>query len=475
MKSGIMSAPYDLIILGSGSTAFAAALRATGYGARVLMFEKSVLGGTCINWGCIPSKTLIHAALFRHEAYRGNGLGLNCGDDVRPIDAERLFKHREAVVAGLRQERYLDVLGSMQGLELIRGTARFSGRHTVVCDDRAYRSERILVAVGGNPRIPDLPGLGKCTYYTSRSALLLKKLPASLVIIGGGVIAVELGQMYHRLGSRVTILEHGPRLLPTVEPELSVSLEEILEKEGIRVVTDVSFCSLDRLGELSVVYADVAEKRHKYTCEALLLAVGTVPATAGIGLDATGVELDDKGFIITNRQMRSSVEGIWAAGDVVGKMMIATVGAREGVVAVDDMFNQGCGCAMDYLAAPMAIFTDPEVAMVGHTEDSARQAGFNVVVNTMPAGAIPKAHVTGMRDGVIKMIADRDSGRLLGVHLICHRGADIINEAALALKLRATVTDMATTMHVYPSIGEGLKLCAQGFSRDITLLSCCAE
>jgi mercuric reductase len=187
------------------------------------------------------------------------------------------------------------------------------------------------------------------------------------------------------------------------------------------------------------------------------------------------VALDGKGFVITDRQMRTSVPGIWAAGDVVGKMMIATVGAREGIVAVDDMFNRGCGCAMDYLAAPMAIFTDPEVAMVGHSEVSAQQAGFDCVVNCMPVSTIPKAHVTGMTEGVIKMIADRDSGRLLGVHLVCHRGADMINEAALALHLRATVTDLATTMHVYPSIGEGLKLCAQGFNRDINLLSCCAE
>jgi mercuric reductase len=173
--------------------------------------------------------------------------------------------------------------------------------------------------------------------------------------------------------------------------------------------------------------------------------------------------------------MRSSVNGIWAAGDVVGRMMVATVGAREGIVAVEDMFNRECNCAMDYLAAPMAIFTDPEVAMVGHTEESARQAGFDCVVNTMPATSIPKAHVTGSTDGVIKMIADRTTGRLLGVHLVCHRGADMINEAALALHLRATVADLATCMHVYPSISEGLKLCAQGFDRDISLLSCCAE
>lgn len=470
-----MSDMYDLIILGSGSTAFAAALRATSYGARVLMFEKSVLGGTCINWGCIPSKTLIHAALFKQEALLGNRIGLSIEDLSHTIDAERLFRHRDAVVTKLRQERYLDVLGNMNGLDLVKGTARFRDAHTVECDDRVYKSERILVAVGGNPRIPKLPGLEKCTYFTSRSALLLKKIPASLVIIGGGVIAVELGQMYHRLGCRVTILEHGPRLLPTVERELSESIRGILEKEGIKVVTDVSFCSLDRHGELNVVDADLAEKRHKYTCETLLLAVGTTPATAGIGLETTGVARDAKGFIVTDRRMRSSVDGIWAAGDVVGRMMIATVGAREGIIAVDDMFNQGCDCFMDYLAAPMAIFTDPEVAMVGHSEESARLAALETIVNCMPVSAIPKAHVTGMTDGVIKMIAERDTGRLLGVHLVCHRGADMINEAALALRLRATVNDLATTMHVYPSIGEGLKLCAQGFSRDINLLSCCAE
>ncbi len=470
-----MSSAYDLIIIGSGSTAFAAAIRATGYGARVLMFEKSVLGGTCINWGCIPSKTMIHAALFRHEAHLGNSLGLNGVNGTESIDEERFFSHRENVIAGLRKERYLDVLKNMNGLELIKGTARFRDAGTIECNDVCYRSERFLIAVGGSPHIPKLPGLEKCSYYTSRTALLQKSIPESLVIVGGGVIAVELGQMYRRLGCRVTIVEHGPRLLATVERELSAALEEILVQEGIGLITHANICYLDNCGDQNEVHVEVEKKPLLFTGEKILLATGTVPATSDIGLAEAGVVLDEKGFVVTDRQMRSSVAGIWAAGDVVGKMMIATVGAKEGIVAVDDMFNEGCGCAMDYLAMPMAIFTDPEVAMVGHTEASARQAGFDCVTNCMAVSAIPKARVTGMTKGVIKMVADRATGRLLGVHLICHRGADMINEAALALHMRATVADIAATMHVYPSIGEGLKLCAQGFDRDINLLSCCAE
>lgn len=470
-----MSNSADLIIIGSGSTAFAAALRATSYGAQVLMFEKSVLGGTCINWGCIPSKTLIHAALFRHEAHLGALLGLGMHTDDLSMDFRRVSAHREQVVQKLRQERYLDVLKQMPGLTLVKGTACFLDPHTVEAAGEYFHSDRFLVAVGGDPRIPDIKGVEKCDYLTSRTALLLKKIPRSLIIIGGGVIAVELGQMLHRLGCRVTILEYGSRLLPPVEPEPARVVQNVLCAEGLQVVTDVDLRSLEQGGEKTSVYADVAGKPQIYSAEKVLLAVGTTPATSRICLDKARVEVDRRGFIQIDDYMRTSAKGIWAAGDVTGKMMIATVGARQGIVAVDDMFNSGCGCAMDYLAAPMAIFTDPEIGMVGHTEESARQAGFDVIVNTMPVEMIPKAQVTGHVEGIIKMIADRVTGRLLGVHLACHRGADMINEAALALRMKATVEDLANTMHVYPSIGEGLKLCAQGFSRDLSKLSCCAE
>jgi mercuric reductase len=468
-----MTSSPDLIILGSGSTAFAAALRARHHGASVLMVEKSVLGGTCINWGCIPSKTLIHAALFNHEA----GLGARLGLDIERhgMDFVRLHAHKERVVQQLRQERYLEVLKQMQGVTVVKGTGRFLDSRTITVGERHYRSDRLLVAVGGYPRLPALPGLDRVDYLTSRSALLTKTLPASLVVIGGGVIAVELGQMFHRLGSRVTILEHGPRLLPAVEPVVAEALRAALAAEGVKVVTGAACCSVAKMGDLSVVNAQVDGRPHEYTAEKLLLAVGTDPATAGIGMDRAGVALDRHGFIVVDRQLRTSVPGIWAAGDVTGGMMIATAGAREGVVAVDDMFDPACGCAMDYLTIPMTIFSDPEVGFVGHTEAAALAAGFRVAVNTLPVTAIPKAHVTGHTAGVIKLVADRDTDRLLGAHLVCHRAAELVNEAALALRLKATVSDVANTLHVYPSMGEGLRLCAQGFDRDVSKLSCCAE
>lgn len=468
-----MKPTHDLIILGSGSTAFAAALKAVSHGARVLMIEKSVLGGTCINWGCIPSKTLIHAALFNHEAALGAGIGL----DLAPhgIDFNRLARHREQVVARLRQERYLEVLQKTDGLELAKGTARFVDSQTIEVVDRRYRAKRILVATGGTSRIPSIAGLAESGYLTSRSALLLKTLPASLLIIGGGVVAVELGQMFQRLGCRVTILEHGPRLLPAIDADLSRALREQLAVEGMQVCTDVTFCSVAKRGGKVVVGVGQGDSTHEHVADQLLVAVGTAPATDGIGLETVGVSLDRKGYIITDDKMRTSVPGIWAAGDVVGGMMLATAGAREGVVAVDDMFDPGCSCAMEYISLPMAIFTDPELGLVGHTEESARGSGFNVMVNIIPATAIPKAHVTGQTAGMIKLIADKNSGRILGAHLLCHRGAELINEAALAIRLKATIEDLAATVHVYPTMSEGLRLCAQGFSRDLSRLSCCAE
>jgi mercuric reductase len=468
-----MASDHDLVILGSGSTAFAAALRAASHGARVLMVERGELGGTCINWGCVPSKTLIHAALFRHEARLGAGLGL--GTECGSIDYPALMTHKDKVVEQLRQTRYLHVLEEAPRLEVVRGHGRFLDPHRLEVAGRIIAAGKFLVATGGFPRIIRFPGLDTVPYLTSRSALKLAALPASLIIIGGGVIAMEMGQMYQRQGVRVTVLEHGRRVLLSLEEGPALAVQETLRREGMTICLDVNICAIARRDGMVAVDAEVGGERREYVGERLLLAVGTAPASSEIGLDLAGVATDQHGFITVDERMRTTAPGIWAAGDVTGGMMTATSGAREGVVAVDNMFIPECGCTMDYRPLPVAIFTDPEAGCVGYTEEEARQAGFGVAVNTLPVSAIPKAHVTGHTAGVIKMVADAATGRILGVHLACHRGAELINEAALAVRYGLTVSQLAETVHVYPSIGEGLRLCAQGFSRDVSRLSCCAE
>jgi mercuric reductase len=462
----------EIVILGSGSTAFAAALRAQAKGARPVMIEKSVLGGTCINWGCIPSKTLIHAALFRRQAELGERLGLSTRAEAMQFPV--LDAHKFAVVNELRQTKYLNVLKNVPGLKLIKGTAAFLGPDTLQVGERIIKGNRFLIATGGFPRIPQIPGLDRISYLTSKSALLLKELPVSLTIVGGGVIALELGQMFLRLGVPVTVLEHGASLLPTVEAEPVRALLDALEAEGMKVMLGVSVCSVaPHEGGICLETLIGGEPRRFYS-QQILLAVGTAPASGGIGLELAGVELDSRGFVKVDRELRTTAPGIWAAGDVTGGTQIATIGAREGIIAVDNMLDE-CRCSLDYQCVPMAIFTDPEVGTVGYSEEAARLAGFEVVSHAIPASAIPKAHVTGALDGAIKIVAEKESGRILGVHLCLHRGADVINEAALAVKLRMTVAQLAETLHVYPSMGEGLRLCAQGFRRDLERLSCCAE
>jgi mercuric reductase len=468
-----MGQQYDLIILGSGSTAFAAALRAREYGARVLMVEKSALGGTCINWGCIPSKTLIHAALFARDAEHADEVGI--GTRRTGMDYDLLAAHKSGVVHYLRRTRYLEVMNGLPGLSLVKGTGRFLGPGTVAVGDAVFTADRILVATGGMPRVPKIPGLEDAPWMTSREALLLKKFPASMVVIGGGVISLELGQMFRRMGTRVTVLEHGPRLLSNVEPEPVAALRQVLEQEGIEIHLGTTVCSVGNGRGEAMVEAEVEGRRQTFVAEKILLAVGTAPATGEIGLELVGVAVDGRGYIRVDDRMRTSAPGVWAAGDVTGGVMMATVGAREGIVAVEDMFSPGCGCTLDIATIPMAIFTDPEVGLVGLTEEQARREGISVETRCIPVSAAAKAHVTGHTAGVVKIVAEAGAGRILGIHLCCHRGADIINEAALAVRHRLTVRDLATTVHVYPSMGESLRLCAQAFLTDITKLSCCAE
>ncbi len=453
-----MSGPYDFIILGSGTTAFAAALKASEMGARVLMVEQSQLGGTCVNWGCIPSKTLIHKAKEYFAAFRSApfGVNLSAGETNCPL----LMSAKRKAVEAVRQEHYQKVLDDDPDIEVLRGHGRFLSPRELQVGAEVLVSDRFLIATGGTPRTLRIPGLVEAGYLNSYSALNLPCFPASLLILGGGVIAVEMGQMFARFGTRVTIIERGGGLLKEFDPRLTAIFAGRLREEGIELVFNFDACKVERQGDKVCLSESEEAGDRCVIAERIMLAVGTAPATGGIGLEEAGVALNDFGFIAVDEEMRTSAATIWAAGDVTGPPLIAPAGAREGEVAAVNMLDAEAHRRIDHRTTPMAVFVDPELAAVGLGAAQAEVAGKEVVETFYDLGHVAKAHVMGGTQGGFVLTAEKGSGRLLGAQILAPRAADIIHEAALAVRYGLTVHDLAEAIHVYPTIADGLRLAA---------------
>ena len=476
--------PYDLIILGAGSTAFAAALRAVELGARVALTERRTVGGTCVARGCLPSKNLIEAARHVWTASHPRHPGVSPASVT--VDFDTLVRQKDALVEGYRNERYEAILEGTEAIHLYEGTARIVGDHEVAVDGRVLRGGQILVATGSRPFIPPIAGLSELPYLTSDllgagEAGELRQLPASLAVIGAGYVGLELGQMFHRLGCRVTLIEQSPTLLPRMEPEVGEALYEALRGEGldVRLDTRVRRIERDASSEPRALVLHVETAGHPYTlrAERVLVAAGRRPNTDGIGLEEAGVELDEQGFVRVNRQLRTSRAHIWAAGDVIGPQhgghLATPVGALDGAVAVENALL-GAGREVDHSVVPRAIFTDPEVASVGQTEQQALAAGYRCRCRVLPLTQVPRAVATHRTEGFVKMVADRDSGRVLGVTMVGHGASEVIHEAAMGLQLGARLDDFRRLVHVYPSMAEALRLVAISFVKDVRRLPCCA-
>lgn len=453
-----MTAPPDLIILGGGSTALAATERAVELGARVTLVEQGVPGGTCINWGCIPSKTLIHKASLYHAARRGADAGLNLTPG--PVDCGALMAAKQQAIDQVRCERCDSLLGTHPSVRLVRGHGRFLGPGEVRVGPEIIRCDKFLIACGGVPRHLDLPGLRDITVLNSYSALNLHEIPHSLLIIGGGVIALEIGQMLQRLGCQVTILERGERPLAEFDPRLTGPLCGLLAKEGLRQHFGVEIERVEPDREGVALYAVIHGRPARLTAARLMLAVGTVPATGDLGLETVGVALDRQGFVVIDAECRTSAPGIWAAGDVTGPPLLAPAGELEARVAVENMFA-GRHCTVDHHGTPMAVFVDPEIAMVGQSAAQAGAAGHEVAEAWLDLGAVAKSHVVGAPVGGVLLWADRADGRILGGQILAPRAADLIHEVALAVRACLTVTDLADMVHVYPTISDGWRLAAR--------------
>ncbi len=454
-----MPQDFDIIILGAGTTAFAGGRLAAALGKKVLMIEQSQLGGVCVNWGCVPSKTLIHKAEMYQAARKGEDWGLNLR--AGKPDCATLMKLKRSAVETLRETHYQYKLDHSKNLEVLYGRGRFVSPTSLEVGKRVVRAPQILIATGGAPRIIPLPGLENIKYLTSLNAMHLHEFPKSLIMLGGGVIALEMGQMFARFGTTVTILERGAKLLSEFDPRLTEQFRAMLELEGIQILFNVESQRVEQRDNGVCLYALADGNPLGICAEKLMLAVGTQPATQGIGLQELGIELDPGGFIQVDEQLRTSVPGIWAAGDVTGSLLIAPAGAREAWIAVKNMLDPDAGYHIDHRSSPMAVFVDPEFATVGLNRQQAEAKGLGVVTTYLGLDRVPKAHVMGELQGGVLLTAEKGSGKLLGVQMLCPRAADIIHEATLAVRFGLTVVDLATTVHVYPSISDGLRQAAR--------------
>ena len=460
----------DLVVIGAGSAGFSAAIRAGELGAKVTLIGDGTIGGTCVNTGCVPSKTLIRAAATLHAA-RTAGRFAGITATATLADWPALLAQKDALVAGLRSTKYEQLLPRYDHIRYVAGAARFAG-DVVVAAGEAFPAARVVIATGAAPAVPAIAGLASVPWLTSTTALALPRLPQSLLVIGGGVIGCELGQMFARFGVAVTIVCRS-HLLPQNEPEVSAALATYLRAEGITVLCGLTYDSIRRTEHGIALRAGAGGGMQDITAEQVLIATGRTPNSHGMGLEGAGVATDLRGAIVVDAHLQTTRAGVYAAGDVTGRDEYVYMAAYGAGLAAENALA-GNARHYDARAMPEVVFTDPQVACVGLTEAAARAAGHAVASVTLPLDQVPRALAARDTRGLIRLIAEAETGALLGAHILAPEGSDSIQAAVLAIRHRLTITDLSATLFPYLTTVEGLKLAALGFSKDVSLLSCCA-
>ena len=460
----------DLLVLGGGSAAFAAAITAREMGARVALAEAGTLGGTCVNVGCVPSKALLAAGelAWRAGHHPFAGLATSSG----PVNLAALIDSKDELVAELRQAKYADLIDAY-GFEVIAGHARFTSPDTVEVGSRRLRPGAVLLATGASPAAPPIPGLAEAGYLTSTSALDHKEVPRRLAVLGASAVGLELGQFFLHLGAQVTFLDAAERIAPLEEPEASAALAEVLLDQGATIHAPAQVLAVERDGETRRLHVRVGGARLVVDADEVLVATGRRPNTADLGLDAAGIAVDRRGAVVVDAQLRTTNPRVWAAGDVTGGPQFVYVAAAQGALAAANALG-GTGRAFDDAGLPRVTFTSPQLAGAGPTEQAARAAGQQVTTTVLPLAAVPRALVNRDTRGLVKLVADATSGRLLGATMVADGAGDAIQAAVLAIRAGMTTAELAATVHPYLTMAEGLKLAAQAFTRDVDRLSCCA-
>lgn len=479
---------YDLVILGGGAAAFAAITEASRRGLSTAMVNTGLpIGGTCVNVGCVPSKHLLavgeSAAMPRENPFDA----VQYSDDEPTVDWGTALDGTDELVERFRQTNYVDVANHYD-VDVYEGYGKLVHDTTIgVVDgtDEGVRitGEKVLVATGSSPWAPPIDGLDDVDYYTSETILAERDLPGSIVIIGGGYVALEWGQILHHVGVDVTILQRSNRVLSDMEGQLGRELQRSFGAQGIDVVTGNDFKRVrspvadggtTAVQEGVTVETVIEGDRHEFTAESLLVATGVQPNSENIGLDDVGVEIHDGGSVRVDTHFQTTNPDVYAAGDVIGEPELETVAAKEGNHAVKNAFGEE-DVTIDYDAVPAVVFTSPEVASVGTTELEYMNEHGTCSCRTVQMDDVPRAKVVENTDGLVQVVKHHETDDIVGVHMVGPRAADMIMEATLAVKFELTVDDIIDTVHPFPTFSEAFKQACQAFRRDTSTMSCCVE
>jgi len=471
---------FDLAVIGSGGGAFAAAIRATGLGKRVVMVERGTVGGTCVNTGCVPSKALIAAAEARHVAL-DSGRHPGISTSAAPVDMRGLIDGKTVLVEAVRAEKYVD-LATDYGWTLRHGEATFTGTPDapalqVTSADGTVdtiEADHFLVATGSRPWVPPIPGLDGVDHLTSTPAMELEEVPESLLVLGGGYVGLEQAQLFARLGSRVTMLVRS-RLASREEPEVSETVAGVFAEEGIRVVRRATVDAIGSdptTGEV-VATATVSGGREAFRASRVLVALGRRPVTDALNLGAVEVKTGDAGEILVDARLASSNPRIWAAGDVTGHREFVYVAAAHGTLALDNAFT-GADRGVDYRHLPRVTFTSPAIGAVGMTEEQVLAADIRCDCRVLPLQYVPRALVNRDTRGFVKVVANAETGQILGLTVVAKDAGELAAAGVYLLEAGMTISQVAGMWAPYLTMTEAIKLACQSFTTDVSKLSCCA-
>jgi dihydrolipoamide dehydrogenase len=454
-----MSAPRKVVVIGAGPAGYVCAIRLAQLGQQVTVVEREKLGGTCLNIGCIPSKALIAAGTHLERIQHGTAMGISA-DNVR-LDLGQLVEWKQGIVGRLTGG--VGTLLKNHGCEVVMGEGKLAGKGKVQVTSsegtRVLEADDVVIATGSVPI--EIPGFAfdEKDVWSSTGALSPDRVPDHIVVIGGGYIGLELGFMYSKLGSQVTVLEATPGALPGQDRDCVKVIERALKKRKIKLMTETFAQGYERQGEKLVVRVKTKKGEETVECDQILSTVGRRPYSAGLGLESVGLSTNQRGFLEVDDQLRTSVAGVWAVGDIAGQPMLAHKGSKEGLVAAAAIAGQPE--RYDVRCVPAVIFTAPEMASVGATEEQLKEEGREYLAGKFPFAASGRAMSLMETDGFVKVLADAKTDEVLGVHMVGPEVTELIAEAALAIEMGATAEDIARTIHAHPTLPEAMMEAAE--------------